>query len=172
MVHPKNILKLAFLVGLCTAMFLSCDLLKKEEDAGATVRIKNDFNNASMDRKPPWTIAKCSYQGVEFGKILLGDSSDAKEVEPGLDYVLMVACWADTACSTQNCLPIASKVEEEIVAGQTRTIALNAPNHQGPCPPEGVEPIPEDLYNRILTLYPEYQFKPYAERAQNPQCIP
>ena len=136
----------------------------------AVVRIKNDFNNTSLDRRPPWIIAKCSYRGVDFGKILLGDSSEVKEVGAGLDYVLMVASWDDTACSTQHCLPIASKVEEEVVEGQTRTITLNAPNHQGPCPPEGVPPIPEELYNRILQLWPEYGFKPYANRAQNPQC--
>ncbi len=164
----KNFLISALFVSGATVM--SCNTTDPQEKQTATVRIKNDFNNASMDRKPPWTIAKCSYLGVEFGKILLGDSSAAKEVEPGLDYVLMVACWADTACSTQNCLPIASKVEEEVVDGQTRTIVLNAPNHQGPCPPEGVEPIPEAVYNRILQLWPEYGFKPYTDRVQNPQC--
>lgn len=164
----KSIIISALFVAGATIM--SCNTTDPQEKQTATVRIKNDFNNASMDRKPPWTIAKCSYRGVEFGKILLGDSSAAKELEPGLDYVLMVACWADTACSTQNCLPIASKVEEEVVAGQSRTIVLNAPNHQGPCPPEGVEPIPEAVYSRILQLWPEYGFKPYADRAQNPQC--
>jgi hypothetical protein len=164
----KNIIISALLVT--GAAILSCNTTDPQEKQTATVRIKNYFNNASMALKPPWTIAKCSYCGVEFGKILLGDSSDAKEVEPGLDYVLMVASWADPACSTQNCLPIASKVEEEVVAGQTRTISLNAPNHQGPCPPEGVQPIPEAAYNRILKLWPEYGFKPYADRAQNPQC--
>jgi len=164
---PSIIISALLIAG---AAIMSCNTTDPQEKQTATVRIKNDFNNASMDRKPPWTIAKCSYRGVEFGKILLGDSSAAKEVEPGLDYVLMVACWADTACSMQNCLPIASKVEEEVVAGQSRTIVLNAPNHQGPCPPEGVEPIPEAVYNRILQLWPEYGFKPYADRAQNPQC--
>ena len=158
-------------VPVLLGILLSCNLLSPEEASKATVRIKNDFNNASMERRPPWIIAKCSYQSVEFGKILLGDSSEAKEVEPGLGYVLMVACWDDTACSTHNCLPIASKVEEEVVSGQTRTIALNAPNHQGPCPPTGIEPISETLYNRIRELWPEYGFKPYAERTQNPQCV-
>ena len=160
------LLSMLIVIGTCVN---SCAPTKTEEKK-AVVRIKNDFNNASLDRKPPWTIAKCSYRGVEFGKILLGDSSEAKEVEPGIDYVLFVASWADTACSTQHCLPIASKIEEEVVEGQTRTIVLNAPNHQGPCPPEGVEPIPEAIYNRILELWPEYGFKAYAERMQNPQC--
>jgi len=169
--HPSRFsrsLLLAFLAAGAT--FISCNTVDPQETQTATVRIKNDFNNPAMDRKPPWTVARCSYRGVEFGKILLGDSSDAREVNPGLDYVLMVACWADTACSTQNCLPIASKVEEEVVAGQTRIITLNAPNHQGPCPPEGVQPIPEAVYNRILQLWPEYGFASYAERTQNPQC--
>jgi hypothetical protein len=157
-----------FLAAVTFAATLTCHTTDPAEPA--MVRIFNDFNNPSLDRKPPWIIAKCSYRGVEFEKIMLGDSSEAKEVDPGLDYVLMVASWNDPACSTHHCLPIASKVEEEVVEGQTRTITLNAPNHQGPCPPEGVQPIPEDLYNRILELWPEYGFKPYAERAQNPQC--
>ena len=160
-----------FIIPALFVILFSCNLFGPEETKMANVSIKNDFNNASMDRKPPWIIAQCSYRGVEFGKILHGDSSEVKEVEPGLDYVLMVACWDDTACSTHNCLPIASKVEEEVVAGQTRTIALNAPNHQGPCPPTGVEPISETLYNRVLELWPEYGFKLYGERTQNPECV-
>jgi hypothetical protein len=67
-------------------------------------------------------------------------------------------------------LPLASRQEEEVVPGQVRTIALNAPNHQGPCPPEGIEPIPESLYDRILELWPEYGFEPYASRTENAQC--
>lgn len=156
------------LAALVAGSAIMCNATDPAEPAA--VRIKNDFNNPSLDRKPPWIIARCSYRGVDFGKIFLGDSSAAKEVDPGLDYVLMVASWNDTACSTHHCLPIASKIEEEVVAGQTRTITLNAPNHQGPCPPEGVPPIPEALYNRILELWPEYGFKPYADRSQNPQC--
>ncbi|OGJ87378.1 MAG: hypothetical protein A2268_14590 [Candidatus Raymondbacteria bacterium RifOxyA12_full_50_37] len=142
-----------------------------EQDPVATVRVKNDFNNPAMAMKPPWTICKCNYRGVEFGKVLQGDSSAAREVSPGIDYVLMVLAWNDTACSTQNCLPVASKIEEEVVDGQTRTIAINAPNHQGPCPPEGVQPIPDSLYDRILDLYPEYQFLPYDQRTNNPECL-
>jgi hypothetical protein len=166
----KNISYFISTILVAGAIVISCNTINPQEKQSATVRIKNDFNNPTLDRKPPWIIAKCSYRGVEFGKVLLGDSSAAKEVEPGLDYVLMVACWADTACSTQNCLPIASKIQEEVVDGQVRTIVLNAPNHQGPCPPEGVEPVSEVLYNRILALWPEYGFKSYAERTQNPQC--
>ncbi|NLP02664.1 MAG: hypothetical protein GX089_09235 [Fibrobacter sp.] len=151
------------------ACLLSCSFFS-QEDKTAIVRLKNDFNNKSLDRRPPWTIAESSYMGKQFGKILPGDSSAAIEVEPGVDYVLMVACWDDTSCSTHNCLPLASKIEEEVVAGQRRTIDLNAPNHQGPCPPEGIEPIPEVLYNRILQLWPKYNFRHYSERQFNPQC--
>ncbi len=82
----------------------------------------------------------------------------------------MVAAWGDPTCSSAKSLPIASKNKEEVVGGQTRTIAIGMSNHQGPCPPEGVAPIPEELYNRILQLWPEYGFKPYADRAQNIQC--
>jgi hypothetical protein len=156
------------LAAVIAGATLSCNTTDPAETA--IVRIKNDFNNPTLDRRPPWTICKCSYRGVDFGKILLGDSSAVHEVDAGLDYVLMIASWDDTACSTHHCLPIASKIEEEVVEGQTRTITLNAPNHQGPCPPEGVPPMPEELYNRILQLWPEYGFKPYADRTQNPQC--
>ncbi len=160
------ILSLFLIPAVC---FLSCDFFSQENQT-AIVRLKNDFNNKSLDRRPPWIIAESSYMGKQFGKILLGDSREAIEVEPGLDYILMVGCWDDTSCSTHNCLPLASKIEEEVSAGQRRTIYLNAPNHQGPCPPEGVEPIPEELYNRILELWPQYQFRPYSERKLNPQC--
>lgn len=136
----------------------------------AYVSIKNDFNNPNIERKPPWTICKANYRGVEFGKINIGETSAEKEVEAGLDYVLMVAAWNDPACHSEHSLPIASKNEEEIVKGQHRVININVPNHQGPCPPEGIQPIPENLYNRILELYPEYHFKPYSERTQNTQC--
>jgi hypothetical protein len=154
---------------MAAAYVLSCD---DDTAQPATVRIANNFNDTTLDRRPPWTICKCNYQGVEFGKILIGDTSAAHEVTAGLDYVLMVASWSDTACTTSNCLPIASKVEEEVVEGQTRTIVINANNHQGPCPPTGVEPIPQALYERICALYPDYGFLPYEQRAQNPQCLP
>jgi hypothetical protein len=138
----------------------------------AQVRIKNDFNNPEFGFQPPWTICRSSYQGVEFGKLLVGETSLEHEVEPGLDYVLLVAAWDDETCAPENALPIASKNEEEVVSGQERTIAINLPNHQGPCPPEGVPPIPQAQYDRILALWPEFGFKPYAERAQNTECLP
>jgi hypothetical protein len=158
------------LCALVGAMVLSCDSTGTDE-AQAVVRIKNDFNNPDLDRKPPWTICECSYRDVEFGKVLMGDTSAAREVEPGLDYVLMVLAWNDTACSTRNCLPVASRNEEEVVGGQVRTIAINAPNHQGPCPPEGIEPIPTELYERIRALWPEYGFLPDSLKTQNPECL-
>lgn len=143
-----------------------------EDPPKARVRLHNDFNNASMARKPPWTICESSYLDASFGKIGLGETSAEQEVEPGLDYVLMVAAWDDPTCNPDNCLPIATRNEEEVVEGQTRTIAITMPNHQGPCPPEGVAPIPEAQYNRILQLWPQYAFKPYAQRTENTECLP
>ncbi|MDD5222640.1 MAG: hypothetical protein PHE84_01505 [bacterium] len=140
------------------------------DKGSATVSIKNDFNNASMAYQPPWTICESSYLGVQFGKILLGETSAEQKVTPGLDYVLMVASWNDTTCAKEHCLPLATKAEEEVVDGQTRTIAINMANHQGPCPPTGVEPIPEAQYDRILALWPAYDFKSYPERITNTQC--
>jgi hypothetical protein len=137
----------------------------------AYVSVKNDFNNPTMSFKPPWTICKSSYLGAQFGRIGQGDTSNPVKVTPGLDYVLMVAAWNDPDCKPENCLPIASKNEEEVVDGQTRTIAINMPNHQGPCPPEGVQPIPQAQYDEILALWPEYNFKPYDQRTQNTQCL-
>jgi len=141
-----------------------------EDDGVAMVQIKNDFNNPEMDFQPPWTICESSYVDVEFGKIGTDETSAEQEVAPGLDYVLMVAAWDDPTCAPENCLPIASKNEEEVVDGQTRTIAINLPNHQGPCPPEGVQPIPQEQYERILALWPDYNFKPYDQRTENTQC--
>jgi hypothetical protein len=141
------------------------------EEGVATVQIKNDFDNPEMDFNPPWTICEAYYLGAEFGPVDIGETSAAQEVDPGLDYVLMVAAWDDPTCAPENCLPIASKNEEEVVSGQTRTIAINLPNHQGPCPPEGVPPIPREQYERILELWPDYDFKPYDERTENPQCL-
>lgn len=131
----------------------------------ATVGIRNDFGTM-----PPWTICHANYLDVEFGTIAIGATSDPQEVSPGLDYVLMVAAWDDPSCAPENCLPIATAGEEEVVDGQVRTITVAMANHQGPCPPEGVAPIPQAQYDRILQLYPEYGFKAYADRAQNPQC--
>jgi hypothetical protein len=143
----------------------------QEELTGTKMQIKNDFDNPEMPRNPPWTICKASYLGVEIEEILTeGESTKYYNVNPGLDYVLMVLAWEDPDCNPENSLPVASRNEEEIVSGQTRTIYLNMPNHQGPCPPEGIAPIPEELYNRILELWPEYEFLPYEDRTQNSQC--
>jgi len=139
-------------------------------DDVAHVSIKNDFNNPAVPSQPPWTICKSSYHGVEFGKVAIGATSAEQQVTPGLDYVLMVAAWSDPSCDPAHLLPIASKSEEEVVPGQHRTIVIGLGSHQGPCPPEGVAPMPAQLYERILALWPEYSFKPYVDRAQNPQC--
>jgi hypothetical protein len=165
-VHFMSLVSVLAVTGVC---FISCNSTGPEKEA--TVRIKNYFNNPDITSfQPPWTIMESSYRGVEFGKIMIGDSSSAKTVQPGLDYVLMVASWDDTSGDPAHCLPLASKVEEEVVGGQTRTIVIQLSNHQGPCPPEGVQPIPEAQYERIRQLWPEYNFKPYAQRAENPQC--
>jgi len=103
-----------------------------------------------MDVQPPWTICRSSYLGVAFGEISLGASSAEMEVKAGLDYVLLVGAWDDTTCDPAHALPLASKDEEEIVPGQHRTIALNLASHQGACPPEGVAPMPQAVYDRIL----------------------
>lgn len=161
--------------GLVPTLLLLAGLLmacaEDEEQSKATVSIQNDFNNPEIERKPPWTICEANYGGTEFGNIIIGETSTAKEVNAGLDYVLMVLAWDDPSCAPENCLPVASKNQEETVSGQTRVIAINAPNHQGPCPPEGVQPIPQELYERILALYPKYGFKPYEQRTENPQCL-
>ena len=142
-----------------------------DDEALATVQLKNDFNNPEMDFQPPWTLCESSYRGVEFGKLLAGKISEPEKVAPGLDFVLMIAAWDDTSCAFEHCLPLASKNEEEVVQGQTRTIAINLPNHQGACPPEGVPPIPQAQYDRILELWPEYDFLPYEHRTENTQCV-
>ncbi len=156
---------------VCAIPSLGCS----SSESGAStahIQIKNDFNNPQITSfQPPWTICKSSYQGVQFGQIDLGQTSAAHDAATGLDYVLMVAAWSDPTCSPAKSLPIASRNKEEVVGGQSRTIAIGMTNHQGPCPPEGVAPIPEELYNRILQLWPEYNFKSYADRAQNSQCL-
>lgn len=157
-------------VGLLLAA-LGCGS-EAEETERATIQLKNDFDNPDMAYQPPWTICESSYLGVEFGKLELGETSDPQTVPPGLDYVLIVGAWDDPTCAPEHCLPLASKDEEEVVDGQTRTIALSMPNHQGPCPPEGIEPIPEAQYERIRELWPAYGFAPYAERTENAQCSP
>jgi hypothetical protein len=158
--------------GAATILSLSLGCADSDDNAAAAkVQLKNDFNNAEMAYQPPWTICQSSYLGVSFGTIALGATSVTKDVKPGLDYVLMVAAWNDPACNPDNALPLASKNEEEVVDGLSRTIALNMTNHQGPCPPEGTAPIPEETYNRILSLWPDYGFLPYASRAENQQCL-
>lgn len=160
-----------------SALFLAASvslLLPACGDEGvgsAMVSLHNDFNNPDMARQPPWTICKSAYLGTEFGRIDLGETSAEQEVAPGFDHVLMVAAWNDPDCDPAHALPIASKVEEEVVDGQTRIISIGLTNHQGPCPPEGVQPIPQAQYDRILALWPEFGFKPYAERTANPQCL-
>lgn len=163
-------LMISLTLAACLAA-LSCVACDDGSDGPATVSIKNDFDNPEMDFQPPWTLCEVSYLGVDFGGVAIGETSEPQEVEPGLDYVLMVAAWDDPTCAPENCLPIASKNEEEVVGGQTRTISINLPNHQGPCPPEGVPPIPQEQYERILELWPQYDFEPYEERTQNTQCL-
>ncbi len=160
-----------FGMALGLVALLGCES-ETDDESVTTVLLKNDFNNAEIEGfQPPWTICEASYLGTSFGHIGIGETSAEAEVDPGLDYVLMVAAWDDPTCAPEHCLPIASRNEEEVVAGQSRTIAINLPNHQGPCPPEGVPPIPEALYNRILALWPGYSFTPYAQRTENPQCL-
>jgi len=145
------------------AFLAGCD---SDDGGSATVSIQNGFGEM-----PPWTICHANYLDVEFGKIAIGETSGPQKVEPGLDYVLMVAAWADPDCRPENCLPIATRTEEEVVDGQTRTLSIVMSNHQGPCPPTGVAPIPQDVYERILALYPEYGFLPYDQRTSNPECL-
>lgn len=153
------------------ALFLAAPGCSDDSVSVAYVAIQNDFNNPTMQLQPPWTICDSSYGGVDFGAIAIGATTGEQAVTPGLDSVLMVAAWDDPACDPAHALPLASKNEEEVVPGQHRTIAINLANHQGPCPPEGVAPIPEAQYERIRALWPAYAFRPYADRAQNPQCL-
>ncbi len=158
-------------LALMTSL-LSLAACESDEGGGtALVAIANDFDNPEMNFQPPWTICETSYMGVEFGEIPYGTDSAEEEVPAGLDFVLMVAAWDDPDCNPENCLPLASKNEEETVDGQQRTIYLNLANHQGPCPPEGVVPIPEETYERVRELWPAYGFQPYATRRENTQCL-
>jgi len=163
----------ASVLSACALLVAACsDSDDSSTSSVAHVQIKNDFNNPDASFQPPWTICKSSYQGVQFGKIEQGATSAPQDVPAGIDYVLMVAAWKDPSCDPSNSLPIATKNLEEVVEGQTRTIAVGLTNHQGSCPPEGVQPIPEEQYDRILQLWPEFGFKPYAERTTNSQCLP
>ena len=154
-----------------TLLLGGCGDGSDDESETATISLRNDFDNPEFDRMPPWTICEAYYGGTDFGTVGIGETSQPLTVSPGLDYVYMVAAWDDPSCTPENCLPIASRQEEEVVPGQTRTIAINVPNHQGPCPPEGVEPIPQRLYESILELWPEYGFLPYGQRTENPECL-
>ncbi len=160
---------LALTLVLIACLFLVAGCGDDSEDV-AFVTIHNDFDNPEMEYNPPWTICHANYMGVEFGEIQIGEKSAELEVSPGVDNVLMVLAWDDPECNPENCLPVASRYEEEVVTDQERTISINMPNHQGPCPPEGVQPIPQNLYDRILELYPEYEFLPYDQRTENTQC--
>jgi hypothetical protein len=154
-----------------TLVFAAAGCGGLDEGEPAYASIKNDFNNPEMPKKPQWTICRSSYLGVDFGRIDLDVTSPELEVPAGLDNVLMAAAWEDPACAVENMLPIASKNEEEILPGQHRTLYINMPNHQGPCPPEGVQPIPRTLYDRMLALWPDLGFLPYDQRTQNPECL-
>jgi hypothetical protein len=138
-----------------------------DDNGPAWASIKNDFGTM-----PPWTICRSSYMGVDFGPIAIGDTSPEKQVKAGLDYVLLVGAWSDPTCNPATSLPLATSTEQEIVPGQHETITMSMANHQGPCPPEGVAPIPEAVYDRIIALWPEFNFQPYATRAQNTECLP
>lgn len=164
-------LQLGVLANLLLASLLLAGCVG-DDPGSAQVQLQNDFDNPAAPFQPPWTICESSYVGVDFGKVGLGETSVAHTVTPGLDYVLMVAAWDDPTCAPENCLPLVSAAEEEVVDGQVRTIALSLANHQGACPPTGVAPMPEAEYDRILALWPSYGFKTYAERTLNTQCLP
>ncbi|NJK88896.1 MAG: hypothetical protein HC923_05475 [Myxococcales bacterium] len=156
----------------CTVMLLGLASMAcgDDEDPVATVRIENDFDNPGFPAMPPWTICESSYLGVPFGRIARGETSEQREVRPSTDFVLMVAAFDDETCRVENLLPLSSAVEEETFDGQDRTIVIALPNHRGPCPPQGVEPIEESVYERIRSNWPQFGFEPYATRDQNPQC--
>lgn len=154
--------------SVAAALLLALGCAESDDDTAlAKVQLKNGFADPAL-----WTICESSYLGASFGPIPMGQQSKAKGVKPGIDYVLMVAAWDDPECKPENMLPIASKNEEEVVDGQTRTIMVTKENHQGPCPPsEGIQPIPQALYDRILELWPDYGFQPYETRTQNTECL-
>ena len=139
-----------------------------DDEAFATVTLENDFDDPDFPM-PPWTICEAHYGGTYYDEALSpGDVGTAQPVDPGLDYVYMVASFGDPSCESPA--PLATRMEEETLPGQTRTIAISVPNHQGPCPPMGVPPIPEAQYERVRELFPEYDFPPYAERLSLPLC--
>ena len=154
----------------CLVVPLLCGLLLAacggEDPRTATVSLRNDFGAT-----PPWTVCQAWYNGVAFDRVPPGATSAPREVQAGLGPVYLVGAWADPDCRPEHCLPLATRNDEEVVPGQQRTISLTMQNHQGPCPPEGVAPIPEALYGKVLALWPQYGFRPYAERTTNPQCV-
>lgn len=158
---------ITLILAMMLAFSFACS--NDEDSEIAYVRLHNDFDNPDLPN-PPWTICKAYYNGTFFDKVEIGEIGEEFKVEAGLGYVYMILAWDDPDCNPEHCLPVASRNEEEVVPGQDRTIVLNLPNHQGPCPPQGVEPIPEELYNTILELWPEYGFEPYENRKENPQC--
>lgn len=170
MTHHRRWIRHLSSLALAAALLASAGCESDQEDP-AYVTIHNDFDNPEMSYNPPWTICDSYYAGTFFGKVGIGEMSEEKEVEPGVNHVLFVAAWDDPECNPENCLPIATRNEEEVVPGQHRTIAINMPNHQGPCPPEGISPIPQELYDRILELWPEYGFLPYDQRTENAECL-
>jgi hypothetical protein len=157
---------------LPVASFVTVSLLACGGEDAAVVSIRNGFDDPSADRQPPWTFCETLYNGVDFGRIEFGAESEAREVQPGFDFVLMVASFGDPGCPTATVLPLASRVREETVAGQRRTITIDLANHQGPCPPMGIQPLPEETYERIRSQWPEFEFEPYDSRADNGGCAP
>ncbi|HJL42046.1 MAG TPA: hypothetical protein RMG48_12155 [Myxococcales bacterium LLY-WYZ-16_1] len=159
-------------IRLLFALFVAVSQLACGGEDAAVASIRNGFDDPSADRQPPWTFCETRYNGVDFGRIAFGAESEAREVQPGFDFVLMVASFGDPGCPMATVLPLASRVREETVAGQRRTITIDLPNHQGPCPPMGIQPLPEETYERIRSLWPEFEFEPYASRADNGGCAP
>jgi hypothetical protein len=118
----------------------------EHDTASSQGRIANDFNNVEMAYQPSWVICESSDRGVEFGGIELSETSEEKEVSPRSNYGLLVAVWNDPSPSVENALPITGKNDEEVVAQQSRTIAINMANDRGLSSPDGVQPIPETQY--------------------------
>lgn len=153
--------------------YLSLFLVAGCASEPAVVTLINDFNNPDAARQPPWILCDASYNGTDLAldpPLAGGEASEPVEVEPGLARVLMVASWGDAACTPDTTLPLVTAVEEETLPGQTRDILVGLPNHRGPCPPEGIEPMAEADYDAVLAAFPDYGFEPYATREANPQC--
>ena len=151
----------------------ACGDTEADDDAPETavVTLENAFQNAE-GMGPKWTICEAWYNGTRFETALApGESTEPTEVEPGLSWVLMTAAWDDPTCADEATQVILSTAQqEETVPGQARTIQLTAPNHRGPCPPEGVPPITEAAWNEALEVFADYDFPPYADRATIAGC--